>query len=949
MADPVKPEPKSFEQTLREMAAKDPSIVETFGGREAFDRTVSKIGGLDTKFQQTGGIFFALGSSPQESAERFTQIHIEQYREGARPSLPALVAHHLDDIGLSKESPHYKAALLVAARAEVDLANTPQYHNKNHYADVTAHVAEFVKKNNELAERGVPGARKLSVEEMADSITAAVAHDIDHPGGKNAAPGTMADASNRLKLEEQSFRAIEPLLKEAGLTTGAIDDIHTMIQTTSPDGPHSILKFIAKAQQEGKPVEWEKIDPNNKMPELRELAEKLAKDPKLTARAAMLEDADLGASAFEGKKSNVVMSEVFTQELMERNYNENLKGPSARQGFSDFVVGEGPASAAAQDALGANYKQMYAETKPIANQMKTLGAGVWTDGVMEGGTPFSRAEATGLNEMQVNGAMKAMKEAGLNPVIETGTEPGKTVFRIEGDDVARLQTMRQEVITRLAGSNYTATINAPVATPETLLKGVTTGPLGNDEIKALKNALQTEVAKTSQPNFRVQGAIPVEKTTIVTAPPPPNPPAGGTGTGQTVAPETPAPVAPKPAEPPVAKTVTPPTTTDSAAPVISEKPPAGSKFMPENKGPVASIMDNPRNAGTGNAGAAGLGIVLGGVGLHDAIERGDTTGGVIASANIATATVQATEGVLTAAGRTAPLVTKVGKFIPGANLAMIAVDGAYQISQEKTTEAKVERGVVVGATTATALLAGTAVATAGEAAVITTGVTAVLGTGAAATGTAAIAVAAAPVVLTVAAAGAVAYTGNAALESKRAWDNVDKQIAENGKPQERQGYKSEDGKPSVMGYKHIAVQLLHHSELLKTENMNGVAGMERDKNGRFKIQDFKKIDMRDPKNIAELERVLATEIAKKDKIIKDNDSIVPKGLRIFSGDSVDKMTMAQMDRADMAGALAELQMYKKKLQEYDAANPGDPATTGTKPPAASTAATKPRAKGPGMG
>src|SRR5262249_54774026 len=153
----------------------------------------------------------------QETAERFTRIHIEQYRDGARPSLPLLVAHHLDDIGLAPDSPHYKAALLAAARAEVDGATVPQYHNKNHFADVTAQTAEFLNHNNTLADKGVAGAHKLTIEEIADSITAAVAHDIDHPGGKNAPPGERATAKNRLRLEEASFDALEPLLKKAGL------------------------------------------------------------------------------------------------------------------------------------------------------------------------------------------------------------------------------------------------------------------------------------------------------------------------------------------------------------------------------------------------------------------------------------------------------------------------------------------------------------------------------------------------------------------------------------------------------------------------------------------------------------------------------------------------------------------------------------------------------------
>ena len=477
--------PQTIEQRIRAFAAKDPAIIETFGGAEKFDATLTRIGVLDAAFTAAGGVFFSLGATPQETSERFTRIHIEQYRDGARPSLPLLVAHHLDDIGLAPDSPHYKAAILVAARAEVELATTPQYHNTNHFADVIAQTAEFAKRNNALAAKGVTGACHLAPEEMADTITAAAGHDIDHPGGKNALPGKRLAAANRLRLEEQSFNALLPLLEASGLAKEAIDGIHTMIQTTSPDGPHHILKACATANQEGETLDWSKLDPAGAMPELKTLGETLLADPKLTARAAMLQDADLGASAFQGLASNLRMTDFFSRELAERAYGDKLRGPSAFLGFSDVVVGAGPSSAAAQDAVGQNYKDLYAETRPIANQMKTAAAGVWKDGVLEGGTPFSRAEAEGLNQGQIKITLKAMREAGLRPVVETGTPPGKTVFRLEGDDVARLKEIRAAIIARMDWQPATTADGVTISR-------VTAAPLGPDEIKALNNALRAE-------------------------------------------------------------------------------------------------------------------------------------------------------------------------------------------------------------------------------------------------------------------------------------------------------------------------------------------------------------------------------------------------------------------------------------------------------------------------
>lgn len=365
-------EPRNIADMIKDIAASNPAIIVDLGGQDTFDKTIKKISAFDTQFSERGQVFFSLGATPMETAERFTQIHIEQYRDTGRPSLPALVAHHLDDIGLAKDSPHYKAAVLVAARAEIDLAKTPQYHNTEHYADVTAHVAELLKRNNELAAAGVPGAIKLTKEEMADSITAAVGHDLEHPGGKNNLPGQKPGEFDPLRLEKIAFNAMLPLMQEAGLPQKSIDEIKVMIMTTSPDGPHGMLKSMAKSHIDGTPIDFDKFVHAAKFPELRVLVD----DPKLTARAAILEDSDLGASAFEGMKSNTKMSQIFTEELQERDYRkmaapdqlEDLRGPGARLGFSKFVVGDGPASLAAQASVGQNYTEMFKATEEELRQ-----------------------------------------------------------------------------------------------------------------------------------------------------------------------------------------------------------------------------------------------------------------------------------------------------------------------------------------------------------------------------------------------------------------------------------------------------------------------------------------------------------------------------------------------------------------------------------------------------
>ena len=482
-----------------------------------------------------------------------------------------------------------------------------------------------------------------------------------------------------------------------------------------------------------------------------------------------------------------------------------------------------------------------------------------------------------------------------------------------------------------------------MSTQEVLETGLADGTIPPEAYKGVErvsgDAFKTRGGlKTVEQVYAEHGVTPPPATV---EPPQATTPAGEQQTQPKPEPASKTAAPPVPEAPPVeVKAPTPPPPQIPPGAVLAEAATmTGSKFAAPKTEAPAPVTAHP---GVGNAGAAGVGLVLGVEGLNDAIHRGDKVEGVIAGTNVATSGLQATESILAASGKTLPALTNAGRFIPGVNLAVTAVDGVYQISKEDTVEHKVERGTVVAATATTGIVLGTATATVAEAGVITTGVTTVLGTGAAGLGTAAVVTAAAPVVLTVAAVGAVAYTGEKAIEAKRAWDDVDRQIAEGGAAQKRQNYQSQDGKPSVLGYKHIAVAMLHHSENMKNENMNGTGGLERDANGRFKIQDFKKIDMRDPKNIAELERVLKAGLEKEDKILKDSsnvlDNVLPKWMA-HGSKMLDRITMAQMERADLAGALQELQMYKKELADYDAAHPKDPATT--QPPKAKAA------KGPG--
>lgn len=369
------------------------------------------------------------------------------------------------------------------------------------------------------------------------------------------------------------------------------------------------------------------------------------------------------------------------------------------------------------------------------------------------------------------------------------------------------------------------------------------------------------------------------------------------------------------------------TSRQPGTPVASETGTGTSKFLPNGTAPANETRVAPEivKGGIGNTVGGAVGLVFSIEGMIQAHETGDKTGMKIAGANLATSVLQAGEGILDATGTAMPAIKGAAKFVPVANIAVTAVDGVYQISRETTTSHKIERGVVVGATAATGFAVGSAAMSAGAVTTLTAGATAVFGTGALAT----VAVAAAPVVITVLAVGLVAYAGNKLIEARRAgadaksaWDDVDKQIAEESKPQKRD-IKTEDGKPSIRAYKHVPITILRTSVDMKDENLKGKP--VRNKEGQIPMTEILKMDMHDPKNIAELQRVIDLNIKKQEEIMKANDSVLPRWMR--SSDSSNKYTLAQMELGDLTGAKAELEMYKQELKEWDAKHPAGPAAT----------------------
>ena len=330
-----------------------PGALDAIGGEGVFLATISRVVVLDTGFENRGGLLFKAVDSSSDTADTFTTVHIDDYRKNGRPSLPSLTLKFAEELGLDKNSAEYKAMIMVATRAEVLIGPQPQYHNKKHYVDVTAVTGNLLKKNNELANAGNKDAIRLSPQECALNFIAALGHDLDHPGGKNP-------PKDPLFLERAAFEKMLPFLEEAGLTGEDIQTINTIITTTSPDGPHAILKEIARAHRDHDAVKWKKVDPENKFPQLRGLEN----DRKLTQMCAMLSDADLYASGGAGMRSHSVMCELFTNELRAQGTDIDLCTHEAQMVFFEDIIGpEGFASTSGRHVANEMHMAMRAEAE----------------------------------------------------------------------------------------------------------------------------------------------------------------------------------------------------------------------------------------------------------------------------------------------------------------------------------------------------------------------------------------------------------------------------------------------------------------------------------------------------------------------------------------------------------------------------------------------------------
>jgi hypothetical protein len=303
--------------------------------------------------------------------------------------------------------------------------------------------------------------------------------------------------------------------------------------------------------------------------------------------------------------------------------------------------------------------------------------------------------------------------------------------------------------------------------------------------------------------------------------------------------------------------------------------------------PDVDIANTRMNSFT-QLGGSSAGLAMGIVGLDNAIERGDTTGIMVAGADVLISSADlALDGSMALGNTVSPALQGMAM---KANILITVADGVYQISQEEGLENKVARGTAVTATTATAFAVGGAATT-----IVTGGVAATVG------------VAAAPVVAAI----AVGMTTDAAVDAFKAEQSFDDLIAEN-----EQGVKVGEatelsGAPALQNYEHLnAFAILEGTSPFEDEGLNRQAVAQNILKHEYS---------NDPEALDKLEEEIQAKVDEHDKIIEENDSWVPDYTRVFGQDEVQTKMQAQIDRTHYVAALNELKDYREEVGEYSAA------------------------------
>lgn len=301
-------------------------------------------------------------------------------------------------------------------------------------------------------------------------------------------------------------------------------------------------------------------------------------------------------------------------------------------------------------------------------------------------------------------------------------------------------------------------------------------------------------------------------------------------------------------------------------------------------------------------GLAVVGVVQGAVGAVQSYSEGDRLGVAVNSVTAFSGLASVTKAAADALGKELPgTLRSVVKGGAEAAPFITIADGVYQVAHEKgnfydheldgslSLGNKGQRMLVAGGT----IMTGSGLALAG------------LGTGG----------------IAVAVAG-VGYVGKMSLENHRALKDLDRRIdaggqaTRNEQPAGTIKASADPNAPDLRRYKHVAEEMFRVSADIHDSEIKGK--LDRSPHGKILATAANMKVMADPENLKILEKAIAAHEKREETIAADNDSVLPKFLRL--GDEqqakLERQTRANMEIADAKGAEKEIGMYRAELNTY---------------------------------
>ena len=163
------------------------------------------------------------GSDIETFGERTTALFTQWEEEGGGPSLPAMVAHAIEQFGLDTKDPCVRAAFVSAILAEYP--NSLQYHGNEHYRKVLFHGIRIISTHNGMFK---DTNRAINPDQIAVLLVASCIHDLGHEGGDNLRDGVYTPG----QMEQYALDLARPYFEALGVPGEQISDIETIVFCT---------------------------------------------------------------------------------------------------------------------------------------------------------------------------------------------------------------------------------------------------------------------------------------------------------------------------------------------------------------------------------------------------------------------------------------------------------------------------------------------------------------------------------------------------------------------------------------------------------------------------------------------------------------------------------------------------------------------------------------------